>query len=265
MPRNGSGVYSLPSGSVVANGDTSDASDLNTPLADIASDLNTARPIAAGGTGATSASAARTALGLAIGTDVQAYSADLATYVSAPLTAAELAQLQNIGTVTISAAQWGYLGDISSFGASIIDDPDAAAVRGTLGLGTASVEDVGTAAGDLVQLDGSARLPAVDGSLLTNIPAIGVGQTWQDVTGSRAASTSYQNTTGRPIEVAIVAVSTQAAGRDVEISDDDATWIRVGYCTGSAGGQAPTSFIVPDNWYYRINGAVASLTWAELR
>jgi hypothetical protein len=64
MSRNPSGVYSLPAGSVVANGDTSDASDINTPLADIAADLNVARPIVAGGTGATSASAALVNLGL---------------------------------------------------------------------------------------------------------------------------------------------------------------------------------------------------------
>lgn len=64
MARNGSGVYSLPAGSLVTNGDVSDATDLNTPLQDIETDLNTARPIVAGGTGATTASGARTNLGL---------------------------------------------------------------------------------------------------------------------------------------------------------------------------------------------------------
>ena len=57
MSRNGSGIFSLPGGSIVANGDTSDATDINTPLNDIAADLNIARPIVAGGTGATSATA----------------------------------------------------------------------------------------------------------------------------------------------------------------------------------------------------------------
>ena len=52
----------------------------------------------------------RALLGLAIGTDVQAYDADLDTYAANPLAATELAELQNIGSTTISAAQWGYLG-----------------------------------------------------------------------------------------------------------------------------------------------------------
>ena len=38
------------------------------------------------------------------------------------------------------------------------------------GLGTASTKAVGTSADNVVQLDGSARLPAVDGSQLTNLP-----------------------------------------------------------------------------------------------
>ncbi len=41
--------------------------------------------------------------------------------------------------------------------------------------GTAAAFDVGTAAGNIVQLDGSARLPAIDGSLLTGI-ATGSGR-----------------------------------------------------------------------------------------
>jgi hypothetical protein len=44
-------------------------------------------------------------------------------------------------------------------------------LTGTPTLGTASAEDVGTAAGNVVQLNGSAQLPAVDGSLLTNVSA----------------------------------------------------------------------------------------------
>jgi hypothetical protein len=41
------------------------------------------------------------------------------------------------------------------------------------GLGTASTKSVGTSADNVVQLDGSARLPAVDGSQLTNLPTTG--------------------------------------------------------------------------------------------
>jgi len=44
-------------------------------------------------------------------------------------------------------------------------------LTGTPTLGTAAAEDVGTLAGNVVQLDGSARLPAVDGSQLTNLPS----------------------------------------------------------------------------------------------
>lgn len=55
---------------------------------------------------------------------------------------------------------------VSSFGATLIDDANASAARSTLGLGTAAVLNVGTSANNIVQLDGSAKLPAVDGSQL---------------------------------------------------------------------------------------------------
>ena len=43
------------------------------------------------------------------------------------------------------------------------------------GLGTASTQDVGTSANNVVQLNGSAQLPAVDGSNLTNLPGASAG------------------------------------------------------------------------------------------
>ena len=43
------------------------------------------------------------------------------------------------------------------------------------GLGTAATLNVGTSANNIVQLDGSAQLPAVDGSNLTNLPGASAG------------------------------------------------------------------------------------------
>jgi hypothetical protein len=59
--------------------------------------------------------------------------------------------------------------DLTTAGKALLDDADASAQRTTLGLGTAAVADTGTSAGNVVVLDGSAKLPAVDGSQLTNI------------------------------------------------------------------------------------------------
>tara|TARA_R100000426_G_scaffold63620_1_gene44437 strand:- start:554 stop:2551 length:1998 start_codon:yes stop_codon:yes gene_type:complete len=59
--------------------------------------------------------------------------------------------------------------DLTAAGKALLDDADAAAQRTTLGLGTAAVVNTGTSSGNVVVLDGSARLPAVDGSQLTNL------------------------------------------------------------------------------------------------
>ncbi len=63
MPRTG-GVYSPPAGTKGVAGTTIQSSPYNTWVDDLTADANAARPITAGGTGSTSASGARTALGL---------------------------------------------------------------------------------------------------------------------------------------------------------------------------------------------------------
>lgn len=64
MARNGSGVYSLPVGYEATAGATATATQHNSPLEDLETDMNTARPIVAGGTGATNATDARSNLGV---------------------------------------------------------------------------------------------------------------------------------------------------------------------------------------------------------
>lgn len=83
-------------------------------------------------------------------------------------------------------------------------------LTGTPTLGTAAAEDVGTAAGNVVQLDGSARLPAVDGSQLTNLPsgATTLGAlTDVDVTGVANTNVIKYNSTSGNWEDGAVAYS----------------------------------------------------------
>ena len=76
------------------------------------------------------ASAQRTTMGVAIGSDVQAYDAGLASI--AGLTTAANKVIYTTGSDTYAVA------DFTAFGRSLVDDADAAAARTTLGLGTAA-------------------------------------------------------------------------------------------------------------------------------
>jgi hypothetical protein len=55
-------------------------------------------------------------------------------------------------------------------------------------LGTAATQDVGTSASNVVQLDGTAKLPAVDGSQLTNLPSGSVDGTQVTSTGENGGT-----------------------------------------------------------------------------
>jgi hypothetical protein len=87
----------------------------------------------------------------------------------------------NVGTVTSVAVADSGSSEFTVTGSPITSSGtinlEVATIANTkiTGLGTASTQDVGTSANNVVQLDGSSRLPAVDGSQLTNIDAASAG------------------------------------------------------------------------------------------
>jgi hypothetical protein len=107
--------------------------------------------------------------------------------------------------------------------------------------------------------------------LATAASSIGVGQTWQDVTASRALSTTYTNSTGKPIQVNIwMAVSGSPAGNtDIQLSVG-AVVVAVAsmYFASAAGNRIPlVTAIVPNGaTYSAVSPAGAgTLNWVELR
>jgi hypothetical protein len=90
-------------------------------------------PVSNGGTGAANAGDARTNLGLVIGTDVQAYDAGLASIAGLTTAADQMLYTTESDAYAVTS--------LTSAGRALLDDVDASAQRGTLGLGTISIQD----------------------------------------------------------------------------------------------------------------------------
>lgn len=112
---------------------------------------------------------------------------------------------------------------------------------------------------DVLTVDpaGVVKLPA--GS---QIP--GVGQTWQNVTASRAYAQSYNNLTDKPITVLLSCSPAGAGSQNVTITVGGVNIGTISTTNGSAAGNA--TFIVPPNTSYSVSGTNSTLVnWSELR
>lgn len=124
MPRDGAGVYTKPAGSTATTGQTIIATVHNLPIDDLVTDMNTARPIVAGGTGSTTALAARAALGVS-GVVVD----KSGTYTALATDRAKLIRGTASFTLNLTAAATlgdGWFVDVLATTGTITIDPDAA-------------------------------------------------------------------------------------------------------------------------------------------
>ena len=208
-------------------------------------------PINAGGTNATTASDARTNLGLAaLATKSTVATADIDNNA---ITTAKITDA-NVTTAKIA--------DSNITTAKIADDAVTSAKIAENAITTTELNVSGTGtSGQVLQSDG-------DGSMSWGAGGnIGVGQTWQNVTASRAFGVTYTNSTGKPIFISVYGGGAPNHGT-IEMLIDG---IKIGQqgvnSVASAGMHATMTAIVPNGSTYRVNNVLgASLyIWAELR
>lgn len=109
---------------------------------------------------------------------------------------------------------------------------------------------------------GSSNTKAVSPAGLAASMLGGVGQSWQDVSGSRALGTTYTNTTGRPIALSLRTspinssfVNLTVGGVLIARRWGGETW----------APEIPVFGIVPPGATYVVTGSNALQSWCELR
>jgi hypothetical protein len=87
---------------------------------------------------------------------------------------------------------------------------------------------------------------------------VGVGQSW--ASASRTAGVSYQNTTGKAIQISARVFTTITGGEvpvtttgRVEVSANGSTWVTVGSSGSINNDSVVVTAIVPNDHYYRYS------------
>jgi hypothetical protein len=201
------------SGATVSNGGTFTTVTISggtiTGITDLA--------IADGGTGASTASAARTNLGVAIGTNVQAYDAGLQSISGLTTTADQMIYTTSSDTYATAS--------LTSAGRALLDDASASAQRTTLGLGTLATQD--------------ANSVAITGGTISGISNI-------SDPGTSLPYTFSTTTTDSDPGSGIVRFNnaTQNAATEIYIDDEDSDGTDVsGVIALLAGGNNPSSVL----------------------
>ena len=103
------------------------------------------------------------------------------------------------------------------------------------------------------------------GQALADMSSLGYGQTWQSFTGSRALSTTYYNTTGKPIMVRMLFSQGSTGGFSATPTVGGAA-LPANSWYGISGNYGGLDFLVPVGQSYSVVAASSTIvSWSELR
>jgi hypothetical protein len=112
-------------------------------------------------------------------------------------------------------------------------------------------------------LNGTTGLTFDNGST-QNVGGIGISQTWQDLNSSRAAFTTYTNSTGKPILVQVTTINGSPSTTSATQLFIDG--VQVAYTGEQANRRSWAGGIVPNGSTYLISLSANSVeSWVELR
>lgn len=241
-------------------------------LNDVNADVYGTRAVATGGTGATDAAAARTNLGLAIGTDVQAYDADLATWAGVtPGSGVAAALSVNVGAAGAPVVNGGALGTPSSGTITNLTGTASININGTVGAttpasgafttltvtGNAALGDA--EASDTHAIKGATRLLANSASAALTVTQTGAGNAFVVEDSASADSTPFvinsggQTTVGHTsqpffISGVVPLFGVVGTGNTTSVmsvatysADTNPPWFLFGKSRGAIGGQGIVS------------------------
>jgi hypothetical protein len=208
-------------------------------------------PLTAGGTGATTASGVRTAIGLgALAVKSTVATADIdADAINNSKIADDSIDSEHIVDGAIDTV---HIGDDQITTAKIAENAITTTELNVSGTGTAGQSLVSDG-------DGSFSWATAGG--------IGVGQTWQNVTASRAFGILYTNTTGKPIFISVYGIGSPNHGTIQMFVDGISMGVQGVNSVASAGMSATMTAIVPNGSTYQVNNVLGAslISWAELR
>lgn len=125
--------------------------------------------------------------------------------------------------------------------------------------------NIAVAAGDtcVIRATAANTVEILCGDFLSEAALGARGQTWQNVTASRAANTLYTNTTGRPIVVKIITIATWPGSRSIMVNGVSVDYQEINSIWNGTMAQFA---IVPAGATYQFGVAPVPVTqWMELR